>query len=278
MLRIAHLLCFSAVAATTVMAQTQETAIDAQKLVVMVLHNRAQGVVKLNGVPVTHLDSSGAYEGNTITDSIGTLSLYAQNGANTLTIEVHPSQPGHQIETECRMIIATGSLDDLDKAPLFQQKIKGAGTITHELVLRNVPHWAFQDAEPWQGDKQDVLKAVEALHRAYADHDIKSLSASLRPSFDDISTVMGPALGNFDEGMKGMVEGLKSASVGPLSADLNVESFYGGRLIVVSGKDGRPPIQITSAEIDKQTGRPERMLESGGYWMHRDNRWVLIRQ
>jgi hypothetical protein len=213
-----------------------------------------------------------------VTDSIGTLSLYAQNGANVLTVEVRPSRSGLQIETECRMIVATGSLDDLDKPPLFQQKIKGAGTITRNLALRNVPHWAFQDADPWQGDKQDVLKAVQELHKAFVERDLKALSASLRPSFDDMSTVMGAAMGNFDDGMKGMVQGLKSARVEPLPADLNVESFYGGRLIVVSDKDGRPPIQITSAEIDKQTGRPERMLESGGYWTRRDNRWVLIRQ
>src|SRR5208337_920881 len=116
--------------------------------------NRAQGVVRLNGVPVTHLDSSGAAEGNFVTDSIGTMARWAQNGANVLTIEVRPSKPGYQIETECRIIVATGSLDDLDK-PLFQQKLKGAGAITHNLVLRNVPHWAFQNGEPWKGDKQD---------------------------------------------------------------------------------------------------------------------------
>ena len=149
------------------MAQTQETAIDAQRLVVMVLHNRAQGVVKLNGVPVTHLDSSAMAEGMYVTDSIGTLMRWAQNGANVLTIEVRPSKPGYEIETEWRMMVATGSLEDLEKPPLFQEKIKGAGTITHNLVLRNVPHWAFQDAEPWRGDNQDVLEAGRALHKAF---------------------------------------------------------------------------------------------------------------
>jgi hypothetical protein len=270
----------SGTAATLAVAQTQETALDAQKLVVMVLHNRAVGVVKLNGVPVTHLDSSGAKEGDVVTDSIGTLARWAQNGANVLTIEVRPGKPGYQIETECRIIVTTGSPADLDKPPLFQQTIKGAGAITHNLVLRNVPHWAFQEGEPWRGDKRDVLEAVRALHKAYADHDMKSLTASLRPMFDDMSPVMGPALGNFDDNMREMQQWLKTVRVDPLPADvkLKVESFYGDRLMVVSGEDGHPPIQITSAKIDEQTGRRGRELESGGYWIRRNSRWVLIDQ
>jgi hypothetical protein len=259
-------------------AQTPETAIDARKLVVMVLHNRAVGVVKLNGVPVKRFDSSAAREGMMVTDSIGTLSLYAQDGANAFTIEVRPSRPGDEIETECRMIIATGSFEDLEKPPLFQQKIKGSGTIAHNLLLRNVPHWAFQDAEPWRGDKQDVLTAVRALHKAFADRDMKSISAGLRPMFDEMSAVMGPGMGSFDEGMGEMQKMLKTAKVDALPADLSVESFYGDRLMVVSRKDGGPPIRITAAKIDQDTGRPEVLLESGAYWTRRDSRWVLIRQ
>ena len=119
---------------------------------------------------------------------------------------------------------------------------------------------------------------MRALHKAFASNDGKTLAASLRPGFDDLSTVMGPVLGNFDEGMKGIQQELKSAKVEPLPAGMKVESFYGDRLIVVSGKDGRPPIQIVSLKVDPDTGRPTRMLESGGYWIHRDNRWIMIRQ
>jgi hypothetical protein len=61
--KLAYLL-FLPAAASIAIAQTQEPAIDAQHLVVMVLHNRAVGVVKLNGIPIAHLDSSGAEEGN----------------------------------------------------------------------------------------------------------------------------------------------------------------------------------------------------------------------
>jgi hypothetical protein len=259
-------------------SQTKDAPLDAQHLVVMVLHNRAVGVVKLNGLPVNHFNSAGAQEGNMVTESLGSLSLFAENGANQLTIEVAPTHPGDQIETECRIILATGSFEDLEKPPLFEQKLKGEGSITHNLTLTNVPHWFFEDAAPWQGDKQDLLQAVQALHKAFASRDIKTISASLHPMFAELSSVMGPGMGSFDESMDEMGKWLKTAKVDPLPAGLNVESFYGGRLFVVSRKDGSAPIRIVSAETDKDTGQPDRVLESGVYWTRRDNQWVLARQ
>jgi hypothetical protein len=265
-------------ATTLATSQTNEAPLNAQHLVVMVLHNRAKGVVKLNGIPVNHFNSAAAQEGNMVTESLGSLALYAQNGDNQLTIEVAPAHPGDEIETECRIILATGSFEDLEKPPLFEQKLKGAGVITHDLALTNVPHWSFQDAAPWQGDKQDLLQAVQALHNAFADRDIKTVSARLHPMFIELSSVMGPGMGSFDESMSEMGKWLKTAKVDPLPADLNVDSFYGGRLFVVSRKDGSAPIRIASIEIDKDTGQPDRVLESGVYWTRRNNQWVLIRQ
>jgi hypothetical protein len=131
---------------------------------------------------------------------------------------------------------------------------------------------------PWQGDKQDLLQAVQALHKAFAGQDIKTISASLHPMFTELSSVMGPGMGSFDESMAEMGKWLKTAKVDPLPNDLTVESLYGGRLFVVSRKDGGAPIRIVSAEVDKDTGQPDRVLESGVYWTRRNNQWVLIRQ
>jgi hypothetical protein len=277
LLAIIFCLCLLA-DASPALAQPKDAPLDAQHLVVMVLHNRAEGVVKLNGIPVSRFTSAGAEPGMMVTESLGSLSLFAENGPNLLSIEVAPAQAGDPIETECRIIVATGSIEDLDKPPLFDLKVKGAGTITQNLNLTHVPRWFFEDAPPWQGEKQDVIQAVQVLHKAFADRDMKAISASLHPMFTELSSVMGPGMGSFEDSMKQMQEWLKTAKVDPLPADLNVESFYGGRLFVVSGKAGAAPIRIASAEVDKDTGRPERLLESGQFWTRRNNQWVLIRQ
>ena len=175
-------------------------------------------------------------------------------------------------------MVATGSLEDFDKPPLFKETIEGSGKSEKTIVLKNVPQWAFLQAQPFTGNKDDVLAAVRALHKAFVEHDAKALQATLQPMYNDLLAYMGEAVvGTQAEFSQQMAEYARTSKVEPLPADLKVESGYDNRLFVVTNSSGKAPIQAASKEL-AQDGKPKWLWEIGSYWIHRPDGWFVIRQ
>ena len=257
-------------------AAGQTPAIDAKHAVLIIQHDGSEGQVRVNGVPVLNFSSKLVKEGGPLTDSLGTLALYAKNGPNAVVVDAHLEKGQTKATTTVSFVVTTGSPSDLDK-PLFKETITGSGKLEKTIVLKNVPKWAFLEAQPFTGNKDDVLAAVRALYKALAAHDTKTVEATLKPMYTDLSAFMGEAVGtpaDFTETIKEMATGCKLA---PLPPDLKVESAYDGRLWVVTDAAGQAPIQLASRKLNKE-GRPEETMETGEYWIHRPDGWFVIRQ
>ena len=267
------LLCFIFLIGPLAVGMQPDAPINAQQFLLVIKHDGSQGVARINGVPAHHFSSSLGQGSET--DSVGSMSMFAKNGANVITVEARPEAAGHKASTEVSVIVNTGSFDDLNKS-LFTQKIDGSGSATYTVVLQGVPQWAFLTGTAWSGDKNAVLAAVRALHKAYADRDFKTIEAVQKAGFDDLSAAMGEALGSYADLCADQRKLLKTAKLSPLDAQLTVESFYDGRLLVVSDKDGLAPIRLASAAVDKE-GRPKETMATGQFWIYRDGKWSVIR-
>ena len=231
----------------------------------------------MNGIPVLFFSSSSALSEELLTDSLGTFSTFAKDGPNFLTVEARPEKGQAQATTTVSAIATTGSLSDLDKPPLFKETITGSGKSENTIVLKNVPRWAFLEVQPFAGNKDDVLTAVRALHKAFADHDAKTLQAAFKPMYDDLLPYMGEALGSPAQFAAQMTELATNSKVEPLPADLKVESGYGDRLFIVTTPSGKAPIQAASRQLS-QDGKPQWTMHTGMYWIHRTDGWFVIRR
>jgi hypothetical protein len=257
-------------------AADQTGAIDAKQAVLNIQHDGSQGRVFVNGIPVLNFSSKRVPEGGPLTDSLGTLALFARNGSNGVTVEAQPEKGQTKATTVVSAIIVTGSPSDLDH-PLFKETITGSGKIEKTLVLKNVPKWAFLEVQPFTGNKDDVLTAVRALYKALSDHDTRTVEATLKPMYTDLASFMGEAVGtpaDFTSQMKEMATG---CTLAPLPTDLKVASAYDGRLFVVTDAGGNAPIQLASKKLNK-SGHPDWTMETGEYWIHRPEGWFVIRQ
>ena len=263
---------------TAIPATAQTAPIQAKQALVVIQHDGSEGDVRVNGVLILHFASDPTLGKGSLSDSLGLFSTFATNGPNVVTIEARPEKGQTQATTTLIGMVATGSLEDFDKLPLFKETIEGSGKAEKTIVLKNVPQWAFLKAEPFTGNKDDVLVAVRALHKALVDHDAKTLTAVLKPMYDDLLAYMGEAaVGTLDEFSKQMADYARNPKVEPLPADLKVESGYGNRLFVVTSASGKPPIRAASKELG-QEGKPKWLWEIGSYWIHRPDGWFVIRQ
>jgi hypothetical protein len=150
--------------------------------------------------------------------------------------------------------------------------VAAAATIHHTVTLRNVPHRFFDDATPWQGDREALLTAVRALQKAFAERDMKTIEASFRSVYD--STRSWKDFATFDEIMKNLEQSLKTCSVADLPAKLKVESFYEGRLFHVAAEDGAAPVRIVSTLVSDDSG-PD-FLEIGEFWCYCQGAWLPL--
>lgn len=257
-------------------AAGQTSPIDAKQAVLIIQHDGSEGQVRVNGVPVLNFSSKLVKEGGPLSDSLGTLALYAKDGSNAVVVEARPEKGQTRATTVVSFVVTTGSPSDLDK-PLFKETIPGSGKVEKTIVLKNVPKWAFLQVPPFTGNKHDVLAAVHALYKALADHDTKTVEATLKPMYTDLASFLGEAVGtpaDFSAEMKDMATGSRLA---PLPSDLKVESAYDGRLFIVTDAAGQAPIQLASKKLNSQ-GHPESTTETGEYWIHRSDGWFVIRQ
>ncbi len=260
----------------TLPVSAQTAPIDSKQALVVIQHDGSEGDVRVNGVRILHF-SSDPKLGKSSTDSLGMFSTYATNGPNIVTVEARPEKGETAATTTFIGMVATGSMDDFDKPPLFKETIAGAGKSEKTIVLKNVPQWAFLKVAPYTGSKDDVLVAVRALHKAFVDHDAKAVVATFRPDYDDLHSYMGEAVGTLDEFTKQMSDSARDPKVEPLPADLKVESGYDNRLFVVTTPSGKAPIQTASKELG-QDGKPKWFWDTGSYWIHRPDGWFVIRQ
>jgi hypothetical protein len=263
----------------TVLPATAQTApIDAKQALVVIQHDGSEGDVRVNGVLILHFSSDPRLGKGSLTDSLGMFSTFATNGPNVVTVEARPEKGETKATTTFIGMVATGSLEDFDKPPLFKETIEGSGKSEKTIVLKNVPQWAFLQAQPFTGNKDDVLAAVRALHKAFVEHDAKALQATLQPMYNDLLAYMGEAVvGTQAEFSQQMAEYARTSKVEPLPADLKVESGYDNRLFVVTNSSGKAPIQAASKEL-AQDGKPKWLWEIGSYWIHRPDGWFVIRQ
>ena len=259
-------------------AGAQTAPIEAKQALIVIQHDGSEGNVRVNGVLLLHFASDPTLGKGSLTDSLGMFSTFATNGPNVVTVEARPEKGQTEATTTFIAMMATGSLDDFEKPPLFKETIAGSGKVEKTIVLKNVPQWAFLAAEPFNGNKDDVLVAVRALHKAFVEHDAKTLQAMLKPMYDDVLAYMGEAaVGTLDDFAKQMADYARNPKVEPPPADLKVESGYGNRLFVVLSPCGKAPIQAASKELG-QDGHPKWLWETGSYWIHRPDGWFVIRQ
>jgi len=259
-------------------AIAQTDAIDAKQAVVIIQHDGSEGKVSVNGVPMLFFSSDPTLGKGPLTDSLGTFSTFAKNGPNVVTVEARPEKGQTQATTTLSAIATTGSLSDLDKPPLFKETITGSGKTEKTIVLKNVPQWAFLEVQPFAGNKDDVLNAVRALHKSFADHDAEALQAAFKPMYNDLLPYMGEAaVGSPAEFASHMTEMATNSKVDPLPGDLKVESGYDNRLFVVTTPSGKAPIQVASKQVS-QDGQPQWKMDTGIYWIHRPDGWFLIRR
>jgi hypothetical protein len=260
-------------------AQTSvdQPAQDVNKVMVNVVYTHSSGIVRLNGIPINTFGGGDYKGGGSGTLFIGNgLTNYGIVGVNTLSVEAMPAAGEPDASTELVVLGAgpdsANALGELDH-PLFQKKIAGAGSIQFVVKLRNLPHRLFDDAAPWHGDPNAVLTAVHDLHKAFAERDMKVISAALRPAFDNMEDAK--QLGSFDGMMAHLNDSLKGSKVAELPANLKVESFYDGRLFRVNGANGLAPIRAASIKVDAD-GRPDEFLELGEFWCYRDGIWLPL--
>ena len=258
-------------------AAGQTPAIDAKQALLNIQHDGSQGQVLVNGIPVLNFSSQLASEGGPMTDSFGTLALFARNGPNAVVVEARPEKGQTKATTVVIGIIATGSIGDLDH-PIFSETINGSGKVEKTMVLKNVPKWAFLQVQPFTGNKDEVLVAVRAMHKTFADHDAKAIEAALKPMYNDLLGYLGAtALGTPAQFAANLSEAATEAKLQPLPANLQVMSAYAGRLFIVTDAAGKAPIQLASKKLTK-SGHPEWTMETGEYWIHRPDGWFVIRQ
>ncbi len=262
---------------TALPATAQTAPIEAKQALVVIQHDGSEGDVRVNGVLILHF-SSDPKLGKSLSDSLGLFSTFATNGPNVVTVEARPEKGQTAATTTFIGMVATGSLEDFDKPPLFKETIAGSGKAEKTIVLKNVPQWAFLKVEPFTGNKDDVLAAVRALHKAFVDHDAKALQATLQPMYNDLVAYTGEGpVGTQAEFSQQMAEYARTLKVAPLPADLKVESGYDNRLFVVLSPSEKAPIQAASKEL-AQDGQPKWRWEIGSYWIHRPDGWLVIRQ
>jgi len=241
-------------------------------IVVIVEHDKANCVITLNGIPIQRLDMAQLPGAGPPTATIS-LGLWAIEGDNVVTVAAEPAGKPDEAETDVKLMVATGGFDDFDKPPLFHQKIAGGGTATTTIALTGVPHWIFNDAEPFTGDRAELLATVKALHQAYADKDFKTVDAISKAVIDDLTKVYGPMDEMIEDGHKFAA----TAKLTPWSDRLTVESALGNRVFVVSRAGGRAPVELASPEIDPDTKLPKEFVETGKFWIKLGGKWSVVR-
>jgi hypothetical protein len=235
-------------------------AVQAQGVTLNIIHDKSQGVVRINRVPVHFFASKPPFDAPaTNAFNIG---FWADNGDNTLEVEAEPVAGQDGARTS---VVLTEEPDD---PPIFEQVIEGKGRVSHVVPLEGVPIWSWNEAEAFTGPDAELLAAVAALHKAHAEQDVEAILKLSSAAIDDMTQIAGPMP---PEARAELVEMLRVGRLPPLPGELKVERHLGNRLAVVTAGGGRAPVEL---HIDTM---PDMPMETGRYWVRRNGQWSVVR-
>lgn len=232
----------------------------AQGVTLNIIHDKSQGTVRINGVPVHRFASKPPFDAPaTNAFNIG---FWADNGDNSVAVEAEPVAGQTGATTK---VVLTEEPGD---PPLFEHTIDGKGSASHTVPLEGLPSWSWNQAEAFTGPDSELLAAVTALHKAHADRSVDAILGLSQAAVDDMTQIAGPMP---PEARAEMVEMLQVGRLAPLSGALNVERHLGNRLLVVTAEGGRAPIELHSNAV------PGQPMETGRYWVRRQGKWSVAR-
>ena len=208
----------------------------------------AQGVVRINGVPVHYFKQQGpkvSKTGNgTFTDASPVLFLstayllLCTNGDNKLTVEAQITDP----KGEVHMTL----VKSMDAPKLFDRTLTHSGTLNYTLLQSGLPQWAWIKADAVADGKSELLKTVAAYQQAFVKKDIATIDAFERPYFESVLKMQAMPPGALQEAQNEDAKDIRSAKLQPLAApdDLLAESYLNGRLYAVMDKNHNPPVML----------------------------------
>lgn len=232
----------------------------AQGVTINVIHDKAQGVVRINGVPVHYFTSLPPFD--TPATNAFNIGLWAMNGDNKVEVDAAPVAGQSGAETEVALVGEPGD------PPIFEQTITGKGTVSHVVNLSDLPKWAWMEADAFSGPDSEVLAAVAALHKAHADKSVDAVLKLSAAAVDDMTVIAGPMP---SEARADMEQTLREGKLAPLPAKMTVQRFLDNRLIVVNGEGNRAPVEITTEAMGNVPA------ETGRYWVRRKGVWSVVR-
>jgi len=236
----------------------------------------AQGVVRVNRIPVHYFKEQGPKvnktSNGTFTDASPVLFLSTSylllctNGDNKLTVEAQITDP--KGEVHMTLVKSIGA------PPLFDRTLTHSGTLNYTLPQRGLPQWAWIKADAVTDGKSELLKIVAAYQQAFVKKDIASIDAFERPYFDNVLKMQAMPPEALQEAQNEDAKDIRSAKLQPLTApdDLLVESYLNGRLYAVTDKNHNAPVMLESPAAP---GLPWGM---GEYWSRIGGKWYVVKR
>jgi hypothetical protein len=236
----------------------------------------AQGVVRVNGVPVHYFKEQGPQVSQTDSGTFTNASpvlfvstaylLLCTNGDNQLTVDAQITDP----KGEVRMTLVRS----MDQPPLFDKKLKHSGTLNYTLSETGLPQWAWIKADAVTDGKAELLKTVAAYQQAFVKKDIAAIDAFERPYLESVLKMQAMPLQALQEAQNEEAKELRSAKLQPLAPpdSLLAESYLGGRLYVVSDKNHNAPVMPVSPDA------PDAAWGMGQYWSRTGGKWYVVKR
>lgn len=236
----------------------------------------AQGVVRINGIPLRYFKEAGpkttSSASGTFTDAspTGFMStsylLLCTNGDNPVTTEAQTTDP----KGEVRMTL----VKSMDAPALFDQTLKKTGTLSYTLAQTGLPEWTWVTADKVADGKGELLKTVAAYQQAFVKKDIATIHAFEKSYFDNMMKMMPMPPAELQEGLKEDGKQISAAKLQAMAAadDLQAESYMDGRLYVVMDKNHQAPVML---EAPDAPGHPWGM---GEYWSRIGGKWYVVKR
>jgi hypothetical protein len=234
----------------------------------------AQGVVRVNGVPVHYFKEGGPKVSKTgagtFTNASPTLFvstaylLLCTNGDNKISVEAQTTDPKGEVQLTL--------VKSMNEPPLFDQKLKHSGTLNYSLPQSGLPQWTWIKADAVTDGKSELLKTVAAYQQAFVKKDIATIDAFERSYFDNVLKMQAMPPEALKEAQNEEAKDIRSAKLQPLSApdSLLAESYLNGRLYVVTDKNHNAPVMLVSP------GTPPWGM--GEYWSRIDGKWYVVKR
>jgi len=234
----------------------------------------AQGVVRVNGVPVHYFKEAGpkisSTSSGTFTNASPTLFvstsylLLCTNGDNKLALAAQITAP----KGEVRMTL----VKSMDQPALFDQKLKHSGTLNYTLPQSGLPEWTWIKADAVADGNSEVLKTVAAYQQAFVKKDITTIDGFERSYFDNVLKMQAMPPDALREAQNEEAKDIRSAKLQPLAKpdELVADSYLGGRLYVVTDKNHNAPVMLVSPDT------PGASWGMGEYWSRIGGKWYVV--